>query len=160
RAAEADQRQRADREAAEARKQAKVAEDRRKETQQIADFQGSLLKDIDLQTMGVALRKRMLSEAAAAMKQAQCADAEGQSRLAKLEEAIAGTNWTNIARDELESNIFDRALRTVDKQFGDQALVRAQLLSTLSETMQELGLLDRAFEAQKQALAIHRRELG
>jgi phosphoserine aminotransferase len=48
----------------------------------------------------------------------------------------------------------------IEKQFGDQPLVKAQLLQTVASTLQEVGLLEGATNPQTQALSIRRKELG
>ncbi|MBL8878007.1 MAG: tetratricopeptide repeat protein [Phycisphaerales bacterium] len=159
-AAEVEQRQRADREAAEAKKQAQAAIDRADETQQVADFQAEQLSDIDARKMGAEMRAKLLEEARLAMERSALDDDEVESRTAQLDELLAGVNLTNIALDQLDRNIFTRALAAAHEKFEDQPLVQAQLLQTLADTLLALGLLDRAAAPQEEALGIRRRMLG
>jgi len=151
---------RADAETAEAKKQAKAAAERWKETQQVADFQASQLRDVDVQGMGARMRQDLLAEARAAMKRAKLDPSDIEARGAQFEELLAGVNMTNVILKQLDRDIFERALKALNEKFAKQPLVQAQLLQTLAETLRAIGLFDRATAPQNQALTIRRRVLG
>ncbi len=155
-----DERARAGVQAAEATMQAQKAEAARKEAQQIADFQAAQFQDLDVQGMGVRMRQNLLTQARAAMEQAKLERREIEARQAELERLLAGINFTTIALQQLDLDVFERALDAVEKKFADQPLVHAQLLQTLATTLLDLGLTERAAAPQERALAIRRRMLG
>ena len=120
---------------------------RAKELQQVADFQEEQLSQIDVETMGVRLRRALI-------------DAAPEQRRGDVEKSLTGLNFTNLALGSLEANLFGRTLEAIDTQFEDQPLVRAQLLQTMATTLRQLGLLEMATGPQERALAIRRDELG
>ncbi len=154
------ERQRAEGALAREEVQREVAEQREKETEQVAEFQASQLSGIDVELMGVRLRRTLLDEARAAMSEAKLEPQAIEAQTAELEKLLAGANFTNLALKSLDENIFERALNAVNEQFADQPVVRARLLQTVATTLCGLGLLDRATAPQTEALDIRRRLLG
>ncbi len=137
-----------------------VAEQRREEALRVAEFQAAQLSGIDVEVMGAQLRRAVL-ERHHAMFRDRGADHQALAGAREtLEDALAGVNFTDIARSALDENIFDRALHAIDRQFETQPLVRAHLLQTLADTLSELGLLDRAAAPQTEALETFRQVLG
>jgi eukaryotic-like serine/threonine-protein kinase len=140
---------------AQAREQARA-----EELEQVADFQAGQLSEIDPSLMGVRMRASIIEKRRAALagrgRDAQEIEAAAQ----ELDQSLQGVNFTNIALETLEENIFDRALKVIDEKFTDQPLIRAYLLQTVASTLWELGLLHRVTELQVEALEIHRRILG
>jgi len=123
------------------------AKARATELEQVAEFQSSQLSELDPELMGVRLRRDLI-------------DAAPEDRRAALAEQLAGLNFTNLALQTLEENLFERTIEAIDTQFAEQPLVQAQLLETVGETLRELGLLDLAPDPTQRALSIHRLELG
>ena len=113
----------------------------------VADFQAEQLGKIDPTTMGVRLRRSIL-------------DAASEERRGKLETDLAGISFTDVAMDTLQETIFEQTIEAIDVQFAEQPLVRAQLLQTIADVLQELGLLEFAADPQERALAIRREQLG
>jgi tetratricopeptide (TPR) repeat protein len=133
-----------------AARQRDAAETRRKETEQVAEFQASQLRDLDPQVMGARLRDDLLAGLRAAP------DSPERTQLAGL---LAAVNLTDVALRTLDRNIFSRAISAADR-FADQPAIRADLLLTSGQTMITLGLLDRAQAPLDTALAIRREMLG
>jgi serine/threonine protein kinase/tetratricopeptide (TPR) repeat protein len=117
------------------------------ELRQVADFQAEQLGEIDPTTMGVRLRRLLI-------------DAVPEERRDDVERSVAGLNFTDVALETLQQNIFGRTVVAIDEQFADQPLVRAQLLQTVATTLRTVGLLDLASGPQERALAIRRQVLG
>ncbi len=147
-----------------ARARAEIAEassrQRATELEAVAQFQDTQLRDIDPATLAIALRNDILAEARTSMAAAKVSESEIDSQLHQLESLLARPNLTNVTLKMLDTGLFDRSIKAVHEQFKDQPLVRARLLQTLSATMTQLGILDRALPPQSEALAIRRRELG
>jgi len=120
---------------------------RARELAQVAEFQASQLTGLDAPLMGVRLRESLLG-------------AVPEGARDGLATGLDSVNFTSIALSSLTTNVFDRALEAVRTQFADQPLVKARLLDSLAQTLQTLGLSDRALAPQTEALEIRRRELG
>jgi len=133
---------------------------RTQEMEQIAAFQASQLSDIDTAMMGVSLRLDIIERRRAALEGRGMDEDAIQAALVGLDRSLAGVNFTDVALKTLDENIFDRALKAIEDQFGEQPVVKARLLQTLAETMRGAGLLDAATGPQTEALEIRRRELG
>jgi eukaryotic-like serine/threonine-protein kinase len=128
------------------RSEAQAAQ-RADELQQVADFQGAQLGNLDPQRMGLELRSAVFNSAS-------------EEKREQLEENLVGVNFTSIAMNTLEETIFKRSIAAIDTQFADQPLLQAQLFQSICETLKELGYLDSAVEPQKRALEIRRLYLG
>lgn len=144
----------------EANRQRAAAETARAEAEAVADFQATQLQHLDVASMGVELRKGLLDQRRLTLEERGLDREQVTAGLQELDDALGGVNFTTLALDSLDANIFERALAAVDEQFGDQPLVRARLLQTLAVTMRELGLLEQAVEPQREALRIRREQLG
>ena len=141
--AERDARHEADRaKRAEAESAARSAE-----LEQVVQFQAAQLSEIDPEQMGVRLRRDLLAAASEEHREALAA-------------SLAGINFTNLALDTLENNLFGRTLEAIEAKFQGQPLVRATLLLTLAATLDDLGLLDSATAPLEMAVSIRRGELG
>ena len=69
-------------------------------------------------------------------------------------------DFTGIALESLNENIFERTLAAINDRFADQPLVAAQLLQTQASTLSRLGLVSDAGDPQHRALEIRRAHLG
>lgn len=123
------------------------AKARAEELQQVAAFQAEQLSELDVETMGVRLRRALI-------------EAAPEERREQLTQNLAGLNFTSLALGSLEENLFDRTIAAIDGQFAEQPRVQAQLLQTIAETLALLGLLEMAADPQERALLIRRKELG
>jgi tetratricopeptide (TPR) repeat protein len=144
-------------EAEDARKESDL---RRKETEQVAEFEAARLKAIDPPAMGDRLLSDLLENARAGMKRRAVPDEEIDRRAAQLGELLEDVNTTDLALSTLDQNIFEGAIKAVDEQFKEQPLVAARLLNTLGGIMLDLGLLDRAAEPIERAVRIRRDVVG
>jgi len=137
-----------------------AAETARREADQVAEFESARLKDIDAAGMGKRLLADLAENAREGMARAGVAEGRITERLAQLEDLLADVNATSLALRTLDANIFEGALRAVDEQFKDQPAVQARLLQILADTLQGLGLIDRASGPMERAVEIRRRVLG
>jgi non-specific serine/threonine protein kinase/serine/threonine-protein kinase len=132
---------------------------RAEELQQVSDFQAEQLSGVDAAAMGLTIRSMVLERARAAGERAGREPTVLEEEQAELEKLLAGADFTGMARDVLDKEVFEGALKELES-FGNQPLVQAQLLQTVASTLRKLGLLERALRPQEQALEIRRRELG
>jgi len=117
------------------------------ELEQVALFQSAQLAELNPEVMGARLRRSLL-------------DASPEERRAVLTESLAGVNFTNLALQSLEENIFQRTIQAIDAQFEELPLVRGRLLQSTASTMRTLGLLSAASDPTRRALDIRRAALG
>jgi len=146
------------RERAEAAEQ--EAEQRAEELKVVSEFQAEQLSGIDPASMGLKLREDLLEKYASRDDRAGHNEPEIESRLAEFDESLNGVDFTGMALETLEANIFERAIEAINEQFEDQPLVRARLLQAVADTTRKLGLLDVAEDSQVLALKIRRLEMG
>ncbi|HEX6812763.1 MAG TPA: tetratricopeptide repeat protein [Planctomycetota bacterium] len=130
-----------------AQRSAAEADQRVKELAQVIAFQEAQWAELDLEGMGVRLRRSLLESA------------KGNHRT-DLEAGLAGVNFTSLALGMLRENLFDRSLAAVGKGFVEQPLLKARLLNSVAGTLKELGLSELAMAPQTEALEIRRRWLG
>lgn len=136
------------------------AERRADELERVATFQAAQLADINPASMGLDLRRSIREERRESLERAGADDAAVRAAMEELGTALAGVNFTDVARASLRASIFDRTLHAIDEQFAQQPLVRARLLQTVAETLVMLGLPDRAEGPQATALRIRDELLG
>jgi serine/threonine protein kinase len=144
---------------AEAAAQRDQAEKRAEELQQVSDFQAGQLAGVDAEAMGQTIRTMVLERARAAGERAgrdQQVLAEEQETLEGL---LGGADFTGLALEVLDKEIFVRALAELEK-LENQPLVQAPLLETVAAALFRLGLWDRGLGPQEKAVALNRRELG
>jgi eukaryotic-like serine/threonine-protein kinase len=136
------------------------AEQRAEELELVAEFQQSQLADIETELMGIRLRRGIIDKRREFLEASGTDEEQINTALGELEQSLTGVNFTNIALETLDESIFERALKAIEERFGRQPLIKAQLLQTVANTMQGLGLLDRASSPQKEALDIRLSTLG
>lgn len=117
------------------------------ELQLVVDYYSEQFSWVDVQTLGLRLR-RSISESAS------------EEDRAALDQKLAKINFTDIGLASINENVFQPALRAIDTQFAEQPLVRAKLFQTLAISLQNLGLLEAAVEPQETALQLRRQHLG
>ncbi len=132
----------------------------RKETERVAEFQASLLEQIDVEAMGRRLRDDMLAELRSGMERRGASASEIGADRQEFERLLGELNLTNVALKGLDASVFYRARPAIDEKFRDQPLVRARLLQTLATTMRSLGILEGAAGPQADALSLRRQSLG
>ncbi len=136
------------------------ATQRAAELEQVAKFQQSQLADLDAAQMGKRLRLDIIERRQTALELAGLDDAEIQHGLLDLERSLESVNFTDVAKESLDENIFQAALREIEARFAGQPLVQAQLLQSVASVLRNLQIPDRAAAPQERALEIRRRELG
>jgi serine/threonine protein kinase/Tfp pilus assembly protein PilF len=139
---------------------ARAAEARRaEELQLVVDFQTEQLGDVDPRSMGLTLRDGLRQKLETLAIQRNMPPDEMQAMLDTYDQLVAGADFTGLALQAMERHIFADTRIAIDRQFGDQPVLRASLLQTLADTMQGTGLIESATEPQTEALAIRRAEL-
>ncbi len=127
---------------------------------QVADFHQQQLANLHAARMGVRLRRDLIERRRTALELAGLDDTEIQRGLLDFETSLEGVNFTDVAKESLDENIFEAALQGIEARFAEQPLVQAQLLQSVANALRRLELEDRAAAPQEQALEIRKRELG
>jgi len=145
-----------------ARKEAELARteamQRATELEQVAKFQEEQLTGIDVPLMAVRLRRGVVDKARTVADRG--GQEEADARAAQLENLLAGVDFTGLALNLLDENIFERTVDTINEQFETQPLIRARLLQAMADTVRGLGLYKRAAAPQEMALELRRNLLG
>ena len=129
------------------------------ELQVVTEFQSSILSDIDAEQMGRNIIEDLREEIEAALDEGDDENAKAEA-LGEFDALIAKANATNLALEVIDRNILDRAVETIQADFGDQPLVEAALRHTVGTTYYDLGMYPRAMPQMERALEIRRGELG
>ncbi|MBP7937725.1 MAG: tetratricopeptide repeat protein [Phycisphaerae bacterium] len=159
----------AERAAAEAKTARELAEKREKETQQVSDFQASMLVGIDVKAMGRGIRERFREQVRAALERQYVGEfpdrrkrtpEEVEAELAAFDQRAEAAQTVDVARRVMHEFVLSRAAAALKTKFADQPLVRARLHSAIGITYYNLGILDEAEPQQRGALEIWQHELG
>ncbi len=140
--------------------QARIAQQRAAELEQVASFQAAMLGQINPAEAGKLLSLDVLARFDAALIASTQAEPLRQEQLAQFRTYWQQVNATDAARELIDSTIFKPAVAAIDDEFKNQPLVDATLRQVLSERYQGLGLIDAALPLQEKALEIRRRLLG
>jgi eukaryotic-like serine/threonine-protein kinase len=110
--------------------------------------------------MGTRLRASIIEKKQAALAGTGLEAQEIEEAVQALDRSLRDINFTNVALETLDENIFEQALKVIDEKFESQPRISAFLVQTIASTLRDLGMLHRAIEPQTRALEIHRRTLG
>jgi tetratricopeptide (TPR) repeat protein len=136
------------------------ARQRARELEQVAELQRSQLGALDADVMGARLRADVLERRRTALEVLGVDEAGVEQAVRELERSLDTVNFTDVAKESLEANLFAETFAAIEEGFGDQPLVQARLLHSLAAILRRLDMLDLAAPPQEQALRIRRRELG
>lgn len=137
--------------------QARQAEaEARAEVERVAEFQARQLERIDPTRFGLDLRAGLVAQ----LREAESTEGGEQVTPVQLEALLANANFTDLALEALDDNLFAPALAVVAEEFADQPLVQARLLQTLATTLRGLGRYASAEDPQARAVALRTAELG
>jgi len=137
-----------------------LAEQRAREVQQVARFEAQMIKQIDAAAAGRQLMDDMRAKFAADRIKAGVADPERSSQVATFASLLHHVNATDTARDLIDRTTLRPAVAAIDRQFGDQPLVAANLRQVLADSYFDLGMYEAALPLQRAALETRRRVLG
>jgi eukaryotic-like serine/threonine-protein kinase len=140
--------------------QARIAQRRAAELEQVSQFQAEMLAQVEPVAAGRLLTEDIKSKFEAGLVRAGVPEAEHADRVAAFMAQWEYTNPTDAARDFIDQAILRPAANAIPKQFADQPLVDASLSQVLAERYRVMGLIDAAAPLQERALATRRRLLG
>lgn len=155
-----DQRTAADRQRNRAVAAEAEAQRRAMELQQVADFQGKMLAQVDPSAAGVRLSEDVRKRLNGSLTKAGVPDAQRKTESDSFAGQWSRINATDAALDLIDQTILKPAVAAIDKQFADQPAVAARLREVLAERYHDLGLDQAALTLEQQTLEVRRRVLG
>lgn len=117
------------------------------EALEVAGFLEQQWEGLQLHEVGATLRSTLLDQLDAAQR-------------ATFESDMQGVNFSSLGLEMLATNLFDRSLATIERDFADRPGMKARLLQSVATTLRAVGLVDRALPPQTEALAIRRQTLA
>ena len=167
---------RANREADTARRQAELAikareeaQQRQRETRQVADFQSNMLREIDVEAMGRGIKQGFREQVRAAIareyvgefpNRRKRTDAEIDAAMAAYDEQARWAQPADVARRVIDEFVLERAGKTLDQEFADQPLVKADIMRAIGWNYWGLGLYGKAEPYLRTALKLRRDAVG
>jgi serine/threonine protein kinase/Tfp pilus assembly protein PilF len=137
-----------------------ITKQKENELREVAEFQEAQLEDVDPQSMGVSMYNKLRTS----LQSRLASRAFGESEIVKYvktwDELSDGNDYTGLAKDLLNENVFAPSLNALERKFPEQPLIKARLLQSLASVMRELGLLHEAVAPQEEALSIRLRLLA
>ncbi|MEO1483711.1 MAG: serine/threonine-protein kinase [Myxococcota bacterium] len=142
-----------------ARRSAEQARQAAESAELAASFQTELLRSLDPQALGEALRARLVQGVSGLLSESGLPSAAADARLARFEALLSSVNITDLQVETLEEVVFSAAEKSIADNFSESPLLQATLLQSLATTLIELGLLDAAERAQNEAIVIRETHL-
>jgi tetratricopeptide (TPR) repeat protein len=133
---------------------------RRRDTEQVAEFQAAILRDVKAKDAGVRLTQLLLERLDAALAKDGVGDSERAARLDSFRDELRSVGTTDVAVGLIDQTMLTPAREAIARQFADQPIVDASLRQTLADVYENLGKLDAAVALQEEALTTRRRILG
>jgi tetratricopeptide (TPR) repeat protein/tRNA A-37 threonylcarbamoyl transferase component Bud32 len=140
--------------------QARIAQQRAAELEQVSKFQADMLAQVDTVQAGKLLSDDVRAKFDEALRNAGVADSERTAQTEAFAKLWQRVNTTDAARDLIDSTILKPAAEAIDKQFKDQPVIDAALRQVLAARYLDIGLYDAALPLQERALATRRSVLG
>jgi len=142
-----------------------LAEQRATETQQVAGFQATMLRDIDTEKVGRIIGTQYRTQAETTLRRRWVEDTDGRMRkrteeeiaafLAQYDAVASFVNMTDVGRNVVGISILSPAVDAIAVEFEDQPQVQAELLGTVGTIHQALGQYDQAELHLRRALDLH-----
>ncbi|MAF67370.1 MAG: hypothetical protein CMJ84_17150 [Planctomycetes bacterium] len=153
------QRDRADQNATLAKERAEEAELRAADLDQVVKFHEEQLSGIDAQAMGLTIQAMVLERTRVAGERAGREPEVLERERADLEKLLAGADFTTLALGVLDKEVFQGALRELEKLEG-QRLIQARLQDVIGKVYRSLAMYAQAEPVLEKALATRRELLG
>lgn len=130
---------------------------RERELEVITEFQESILRGLDVVSMGVRLRDSITTS----LERQHTSDGSDPGQAVAEWNRLAETlNFTTIAVGSVNDGIIRSYIDSINDRFASQPLLRARLLQQLAGTMNSLGLHQEALPIITEALEIRQANLG
>ncbi|HET7844286.1 MAG TPA: tetratricopeptide repeat protein, partial [Xanthomonadales bacterium] len=140
--------------------QARIAEQRAAELEQVAEFQAEMLAQVDPNAAGTKLDAGVRAQHAAALDAAKASGEQREASVAAFDREWRRINATDAATGLIDETILKPAQAAIAERFADQPVVAARLETVLGERYAQLGLYEKALELHRLALETRTRVLG
>lgn len=140
--------------------QRRAAEEARRSTEAVVDFQRRMLSEINASQMGQDLAASLRERLEGALREQGETEHAIARAIASFNAGLERINATDVALGVVDQSVLRRALDTADERFGGSPMIRAQLKQSIGETYFTLGLLDRAEPTLLSAIALYDSLLG
>ncbi len=151
---------RADDRAAAAQRAEAQATERAAELALVADFQSSMLSQVDAAAAGIALMSDIRAKFAEALSRSDLSTEQRSARTEAFERDLARVSATDVAANVIDRTILTPAVQAVGLRFQQQPRVDSALRQTLAQLYRTLGRYEAALPLQERALAGRQRVLG
>ena len=127
-----------------AQAQRRAAEQARRNTEAVVDFQRRMLSEVDATKMGSDLAQSLDERLRSGLHDQGVPEAEIERTLATFDASLKDISTTDVALGLIDKNVLSRALAASETRFPKQPAIRAQLRKSIGETYLGLGIYDRA----------------
>lgn len=139
-----------------ARQERDLAATRQRELERVSEFQQAMLAGLDPAILGQRLAATLRAQLTVALKNEQ----DAAARLAAFDRDLALANPTEAARQLLDTELLDRALKAIERELAAQPLVAAELKLSIGNAYLALGRYATALTVIDAALASFQAQLG
>ncbi len=140
--------------------QARIAQARAAELEQVSKFQAEMLGQVDATKAGILLSDDVRAKFAASLNADHVPPAERAEQVTAFARQWHRVNATDAASGLIDRTILAPAVAAIDKKFKNQPVVDATMRQTVAAVYVHLGLYAQAFPLQSRALATRRAVLG
>ncbi len=140
--------------------QARIAEQRASELEQVSSFQAEMLSQVDPVRAGLMLSEDVLARFDEHLVTTGTPEAERAAQTLAFEKQWVHVNATDAASELITRTILVPAVAALDSRFKEQPLVDASLRQVLAERYQGMGRAAAALPLQQRVLEVRRLHLG
>jgi len=138
----------------------RAAEQARKDTEAVVDFQKSMLTDLDAPKMGRNLIVDLRSRLEKAWHERAASGDGGKRALADFDTDMRDINATDAALRVIDEDVLKRAVAAAETKFSTQPALEARLKTSIGDTYFSLGLMDQAEATLLSARELYTKSLG
>jgi len=142
----------------EAQRQYRLAEQRQQELEQVSGFQQAMLESIEAQSMGLSMLTTLREQVRSGLDERQ-GESTGSVGMDQLEALLQPVNAADLAREVLDQQLLTRARESIDLEFIDQPLLRADLQRSIAQVYRAIGRREALPSISAQVLELRRSRL-
>lgn len=133
-----------------------LANNRASDLQQVTDFQGQQLLQIDPSTIGQRIRDTLVDQRRDLLNKQKKLPEQIDAELASFADQIAFVNFADVGSATLRVDFFERLWGEIDRAFDNRVDIRVGLLESLADSAHELGSVDVAHRLQQVVVELHK----
>ncbi|MCB1590094.1 MAG: tetratricopeptide repeat protein, partial [Xanthomonadales bacterium] len=141
--------------------QARIAEQRAAELEQVSVFQGRMLETLDPALAGVALGENFIKAYRDVVNSENGSeDSVIDNMVEAFQAELNKLNTTDLARSFVDDIQLKPALLAIEREFGEQPAVAGRLYLGIGQTYLKLGLFESAISSLQKASTLNSESLG